>query len=244
MKKQILFLALLVLSVLQFCGCDKDDNSSGTIQGSGNYIDVTYSYSGFKRIDVSDAMTLNIHEADSFYVQITVDDNLSKYLDVYTSGNWLVISMEDGRNYKFNSIKAEVYMPDITDLTGSGASMSSMNGFDALTDLNLILSGASIFGGMIGAVNWNVELSGASEIYVGGFATNLSIYGSGASVINIGSFEANNANVNLSGASADTINVLDHLDAKLSGASILNYYGDPTLGDIELSRGSTITKLL
>jgi hypothetical protein len=96
---------------------------------------------------------------------------------------------------------------------------------------------------MIGLVNWSVELSGASVINVGGFATNLSIYASGASVINIGSFEANVADMDLSGASVATINVLDHLDAKLSGASILNYYGDPTLGDIELSGGSTITKL-
>lgn len=243
MKKQILLLAALVIAAFQFWGCDKDDNTSETMQGSGNYIDVTYSYSDFSQVDVSDAMTVNIHEADSFYVLITVDDNLSKYLDVYTTGEWLVISLEDGRDYKFNSIKAEIYMPDITELKGSGASMSSMNGFSELSDLSLNLSGASIFGGMIGLVNWSVELSGASVINVGGFATNLSIYASGASVINIGSFEANVSDVDLSGASGATINVLDHLDAKLSGASILNYYGDPTLGDIELSGGSTITKL-
>jgi len=188
-------------------------------------------------------LTVNIHEADSFYVIISVDDNLSKYLDVFTTGEWLVISLEDGRNYNFNSIKAEIYMPDITELKCSGASMSSMNGFSELADLDLNLSGASVFGGMVGMTNWNVVLSGASEMYVGGFATNLSVHASGASIINIGSFEVNDADLDLSGASVATINVLDHLDAKLSGASILNYYGDPVLGDIELSGGSIITKL-
>jgi len=134
-------------------------------------------------------------------------------------------------------------MPNITDLKGSGASMSSINGFSELSDLSLNLSGTSIFGGMIGVENWNVELSGASEMTVGGFATNLSLYGSGASLINIGSLEINVADLELSGASVATINVLDHLDAKLSGASIVSYYGDPTLGNIDLSGGSTITKL-
>ncbi len=243
MKKQFLILAAFAITIFQFWGCDKDDDSSGTIKGSGTYMDVNYSYNNFSQIDVSDALIANIHEADSFYVQITVDDNLAKYLDVFTTGDWLVISLEDGRNYKFGSITAEIYMPNITDLKGRGASMSSINGFSELSDLSLNLSGASIFGGMIGVENWNVELSGASEMNVGGFATNLSLYGSGASIINIGSFEVNVADLDLSGASVATIFVLDHLDAKLSGASVLKYYGDPVLGNIDISGASVLTKL-
>ncbi len=243
MKRQILILAMLAIAVLQFWGCDKEGNIFGSIKGSGNIMDVDYSFSDFTRIDASDAFELTVTESDSFFVEIRIDDNLVEYLDVYKSGEWLVISMESGHSYNSAHLKAEVHMPVITHLKGSGASAIEMQNFNDTTDFNLDLSGASVFSANLNVDNCEVQLSGASVININGTCSNLYLGASGASVLNLGNFITNTMDINLSGASDATIHVLDHLDAVLSGASVLRYYGDPTLGNINVSGASIITKL-
>jgi len=51
-----------------------------------------------------------------------------------------------------------------------------------------------------------------------------------------------NANIILSGASDGTINLDGRLDADLSGASTLEYIGEPTLGSLDISGASNLTK--
>jgi len=55
-------------------------------------------------------------------------------------------------------------------------------------------------------------------------------------------FSVVDADINLSGASGVTVNASGRLDGNLSGASRLNYMGNPTLGSISASGGSTISQ--
>ncbi len=50
------------------------------------------------------------------------------------------------------------------------------------------------------------------------------------------------ADIELSGGSHGTINVNGRLNADVSGGSQLTYIGDPTLGDIEKTSGSTVSR--
>ena len=52
----------------------------------------------------------------------------------------------------------------------------------------------------------------------------------------------NNADVRLSGATSGTVNLNGRLDADLSGASKLSYLGEPTMGNINTSGASTLSK--
>ncbi len=65
---------------------------------------------------------------------------------------------------------------------------------------------------------------------------------SGASRFNLGGFIVNNADVTLNGASTGTVNLSGRLDANVSGASRLSYIGEPTMGTINTSGASTISK--
>jgi len=65
---------------------------------------------------------------------------------------------------------------------------------------------------------------------------------SGASRLNLDDFTVNNADVSFSGASSGTINLDGRLDADLSGASRLSYIGEPTMGTINTSGASTLSK--
>jgi hypothetical protein len=110
-------------------------------------------------------------------------------------------------------------------------------------DLEVDISGASEFSGSM-TVDGDARftMSGASTARVRGRADNLLIVGSGATHTELPDFTVHNARVNLSGASQATVNLDGRLDADLSGASRLLYIGEPTMGDISVTGGSTIEK--
>ena len=55
-------------------------------------------------------------------------------------------------------------------------------------------------------------------------------------------FPVNDADVEFSGASSGTINLSGRLDADISGASRLYYIGEPTMGNINTSGASSLSK--
>jgi hypothetical protein len=50
------------------------------------------------------------------------------------------------------------------------------------------------------------------------------------------------ATVNLSGASSGTVNARDKLEYGLSGASHLDYRGQPTIGEADVSGASSVSQ--
>ena len=108
-------------------------------------------------------------------------------------------------------------------------------------EIEFLISGASTLTSNV-TVDGDVQLivSGASTVELEGEANDITINASGASNVDLSTFSVNNADVLLSGASQATINLEGILNANVSGASHLLYIGNPTLGDIETSSGSTI----
>jgi hypothetical protein len=92
------------------------------------------------------------------------------------------------------------------------------------------------------ATNITVDLSGASTLTANGQADDLMATVSGASTLNISGLSINDADMQISGASHATINLSGRLDANVSGASSLQYSGQPTLGNVSTSGASTVTK--
>jgi len=62
------------------------------------------------------------------------------------------------------------------------------------------------------------------------------------SQLDLEAFSVNNADVNLSGGGKATVNVNGTLDVNLSGGSKVLYVGEATLGDVDLSGGSTVNR--
>jgi len=96
--------------------------------------------------------------------------------------------------------------------------------------------------GDITAGNAEFDISGASSVELDGSANDIAADVSGASSLKLDDFTVSNANVDLSGASSGTVNLDGRLDADLSGASRLWYIGEPTMGDIDTSGASSVSK--
>jgi len=139
-------------------------------------------------------------------------------------------------------LRASVTLPQLHGLTASGASRGTVSNFSSNEDLDITVSGASRVTGDVTAGNVEFGISGASTIQLEGSANDIDANVSGASHFNLEAFTVNNADVNFSGASSGTVNLNGRLDANLSGASRLWYIGEPTMGDINTSGASTISK--
>jgi hypothetical protein len=207
----------------------------------GNLKTETMEFSDFTAVEVGSAFEVNITQSNSFSVKITAGENIFDRIQVTQTGATLKIEVTPGLG--ISNGKAEITMPELDTLILSGATRGTVEGFNSSNPFVIALSGAS----SLEMTNTNVgdaeiEVSGASTLNAEGTANDLVALVSGASNVDLTDFPVNDVDINLSGASRATINLDGKLDAELSGASNLEYIGDPTMGDINIAGASTINK--
>ena len=237
MKKVISVVWITVLFALMLLvGC------GGVLTGSGNLKTEDYTFSDFTSVEISSAFEFEITQSDSYGVSITADDNVIEKVQVIKEGDTLKIGLKSIPALGALTLKAAVSMPQLHELLVSGASRGTIKDFSSTENFNLNVSGASKVTGDITAGDVDCEVSGASTVQLEGSANEMVADVSGASRINLGGFAVSNASITISGASTGTVNVGGKLDANLSGASKLQYVGEPTMGNINTSGASSLSK--
>jgi len=258
MKKVILaVLVAVVLSSLSLASC-----IGGTVTGSGNLKTETFNFTDFTKVEAESGFQVELTKSSTFSVEITADNNVLEYIEVDKSGDTLRIRPKRNRIYRSATLRANITMPDLRSLDLSGATRGTVSGFSSTENLDIDVSGASsveltdvstgdvkfdISGaskvtGDITAGDADFDISGASTLQLEGSAKDIIVEAGGASRVKLSGFTVNNANINLSGASSGTVNLDGRLDADLSGASKLSYIGEPTMGTINTSGASTLSK--
>lgn len=231
------------------------------VTGSGNLKTESFNFSDFTGVEVGSAFEVEVVQSGSYSVSITADDNLFDYIQVSKEGTTLKIRLKMAQ-YIATTTRAEITMPQLRSLELSGATRGTVSGFSSTEnlgmevsgassldlmemsagDVELEISGASRVNGDIAAGDADFDVSGASNVQLQGSANDIIVDASGASSAELAAFPVHNANVILSGASNGTVNLDGRLDADLSGASRLSYIGQPTMGTINTSGGSTLRK--
>ncbi len=177
-----------------------------SIKGSGVTKVEKRDVAGFKKIEVSGAIEVEITAQKDFSVDVEADDNLLEYVKTEVDGDTLKIYTKS-RIWKSNKIRVVISMPELTETVVSGASKITAN--NVKTD------------------SFKIDVSGASKIEVNGEAKDLKIEASGASKINAENLKVANADVDVSGATSVTVNATEEVKAEASGASKINYIGEP-----------------
>jgi hypothetical protein len=209
----------------------------------GNPKTQAYSNTNFTSLEVGSAFKVDIKQADSYSVKITAGERVFDQIEVTQTGETLQIGVKPGLFFGILDAKAEITMPTIETLTLSGATSGTMDGFNSTSSFTTKISGASSLD-MIDAHfgDVTVDLSGASVLTGQGTGGNLVCDVSGASNLDLENFQVTDANMNLSGASHAVVNPSGTLTADASGASSLEYVGNPTMGAINTSGGSRVNK--
>jgi hypothetical protein len=194
----------------------------GGITGSGHLVTKQENFTGFTSVTIADGFRCTISRSATYSVNVTIDDNLVNYIQVTRTGNVLSVGLVPG-HFVLASPQVSISMPDISSVDVSGGTTGSAAGFASSHPISVTASGGS-------ALTWS------------GRATNLTAEASGGSRLDLSNLHVTNAQVDLSGGSSATVNVAGRLDANLSGGSQLNYLGNPTLGNIDTSGGSGISR--
>ncbi len=241
MKKAII-IAAVVVAVAVISTVLILEGWPGGLVGSGNLETETYAFTDFNKVEISSAFEFEIEQSSSYSIEITVDDNIMEYVRVSQDGQTLKIGLRPAIWIGPATLKASVTMPELSGLDISGASRGTVSDFISTEDLDIMVSGASRVTGDIVAGNVDFDISGASTVQLEGSANDMVADVSGASSLHLDDFTVNNADVDFSGASSGTVNLDGRLDADVSGASRLWYIGEPTMGTIDTSGASTVSK--
>jgi hypothetical protein len=218
----------------------------------------------FTSIRVSNAIELYISQSSETDVAVSAksDDYRNRIITEVVEGT-LIIRMED--NYKWwkwsEDFKAKAYVSvkELNALTGSGATnIKIINGLNT-EKLKVILSGASDLNGDIkagtlitelnGASSFKAKLqanafslkgSGASDCEISGSGDDLMVDVTGASSVKMYDYIVKGASVEASGQSDVNIQVTEMLKVKASGASSVDYKGNPKVSEKKTSGASDV----
>ena len=259
MKKLIFGLSLIIAitSVLILTGCVRRDMS----EKNGPFTTQSYDYTGFTGIDIGSSLKLEVTPATSYSVTITAGKKQLDRIHVSQTGDILKITMDGWFSgwWWGSDPKITITMPTLKQLYLSGASEATARGFKSDDDLSVKVSGASelqmdleagyftaeISGassvkGRLTCPNSDIDISGASDIDLTGSGGDIKLHGSGASTAALSYFAVNNADIEFTSASNGSLDISGRMDVSLSGASSLNYYGNPTLGRTDVTGASDL----
>ena len=171
-------------------------------------------------------------------------DKMKDNIDTKIVHGVLIISY-NSKSYSMNgkrNLRAYVSFKTLQSLEGSGASDFNIQKTLQLNVLRLNLSGACELKGNVNINDMDAKLSGASTIKLSGKVKNLKLEASGASDLKSNELQIENLIANLSGASDVKVIISNSLTVKASGASSLNYTGNPEKVIVETSGASSVTQ--
>lgn len=256
-KKTIIVFALFVIIFSLFAsGC------YSTVRGSGKIVNRVFDFRDFTRLEASSAFKVEVVRGSTYSVSITADDNLFEFIRVNESDGALKIDMLPGYSYFPSALVARVAMPDVYSVNAYAACEVEISSFDLDHNFHALASGASSIefaglkaanitleagtgsriNGVLTGEDMELEAYGASRITLSGQARNMNISANSASNIDLTDMVAEDAVIGLSGASSAVVNLTGRLDAGLTGASNLKYFGDPELGNINTSDFSSVDR--
>lgn len=237
-RSYVQLLALAMLTLTFFSSCRR----FRCVHGSGKVITDNRKMPDFTKLDISGGFKVKLVQDSSLNVSINADDNLLKYIKTDVNGGKLTIKSR--RNLcGSGEVTITIGVRNLEEIGASGAVDVTSNSLIRTKDLRFDLSGSTKIDMELNAANVNTEGSGATEIFLKGQATSHNVDMSGSSKIEALDFVVGKYNIETSGASHSKINVLNSLSVHSSGASEIQYRGNPSNVTNDKSGASSLDKI-
>jgi hypothetical protein len=200
----------------------------------------------FNEIEVRGPFTIYFSEGKNFDLAVSASDKSVRDRIVTKVVNGILqisLGEQSWRGWQPN-LKLKVYLssPNMKKITASGACEFIVHDVIKSATLDLIFSGASDFKGRIDVEKLNVIFSGASDLAISGTAHDAKIKVSGASDFKGFALKTENTEASSSGASSIQITANKSINVVASGASDVEYKGNPSSISQKSSGASSIVK--
>jgi phage shock protein PspC (stress-responsive transcriptional regulator) len=213
-----------------------DDENDGfrLRQPAANAARRTWKLTNFKALDVNGAYQVRIRRGSEYRVSARGPQKALDNMDLRVSGETLEVSPKDrirfsfwGRNSTREPLLIEIEMPEFNGFDANGSVQADIAGFDSDREISIDQSGASWVKLVSAKAPLRLDVSGACHTLLVGSTRRLTAELSGASELRARRLTATEATIDVSGASGASVNVTRDLKAEASGASHINYYGQP-----------------
>jgi len=239
MNKSLSIIIAAAIGIASLPGC----NNMGCVNGSGHQVSQTRSFDEFNKVSAEGGMKLVVTQNPSQQqVRIVADDNVQRRIKSRVRNGVLELDMK-GSFCSPGNITVYITTKKLDGLRLSGAVEATGTNKFTTGNFLLDLSGASKVNLDLTAADVRTEASGACEVILKGQASSHQIEVSGAGELKAPDFVVGNYNIRTSGASEMTINVLNELKVKASGASEIAYKGSPKNVVSNTSGASQVKKI-
>jgi phage shock protein C len=199
--------------------CYEFMTEAGISQASG--VMMAYDLQNFSAIEAEEDVKMTIRLGEGWNIQVYGEDRAEVVVE--KKGDKLYLSNEDDLG---DDTHVMIDMPALSHLRLSGATEAEILNFEK-GDLTARLSGAAFLSFRGKADVLTSDCSGASEVVLYGNAQQLRHEGSGASHLRASGLEVKSGEIEVSGAAQAEVKVTESLNAKASGASAIEYFGNP-----------------
>jgi len=230
-RHSLLSTLLLSLIIFSFSSCMELAIKE---HGNGNLITEKRSIESFDKITIVGNYTILLSENSSEGITVEADDNLLEYISTRVNGSTLIIENEE----KILSSKGITIYIDYTQLKKidiSGACVVKNEEVIKTDDFQLKMSGAGEVDLRLDVAIFELDLSGAGDIELKGVTKTFDVQMSGAGNLDAFDLDSRVCIIDISGVGNANIRAEEELIAKISGVGSVNYKGNPTLVDSNVS---------
>lgn len=187
----------------------------------------------FTKVDLSGKFDVRIRKGDEYAVEFTGNESERKRYSVYRSGNTLVIEYDGNRsfdwetsNLKVEEIRINIVMPELEEIDATGLGNIHFDKF-IVDDFKMKITGPVNVTGGLQADYLDLDLAGKTNVTLSGQTGNLTADVKFASRLDAYNLTAEDADIEVTGASVATITVTGTLDIDESLGSKVSYRGSP-----------------
>ncbi len=240
-KTQTGFLFILLFLLSQLAISCTFAGSFG-VKGSGVKKTEAREVSNFTGLDISGGFEVVLKQGSTQSVVIEADDNLLRDIITEVRGGELNIYTRNNV-WPHTKMKAYITFVKLEDIDISGAVKVFADENLSFDRLGIEGSGASEINFSADVRNLKADFSGASKLILKGNVNTVFIECSGASKLYLADFNANEVQLDLSGASYAEVSAAEKLIVEASGASDVKYKGEPKTFTVDTSGASKVRKL-
>lgn len=218
--------------------------SCRVVNGNHNVVSETRSIGSFSELSLSGFSNVYLTQGNATEFKIIGESNIINYIRVRVEGDRLIIGTKSGVNLNTHEpVNIYITTPDIEKISVSGAGdVISQNKWTLDKGIELHSSGAGKIKAELNSPDVDIRVSGAGDVILSGETKDLKISISGAGKVKAENLKSENAEVRVSGAGDANVFASVYLDARVSGAGKINYWGNPQKVDSHESGAGDINR--
>jgi hypothetical protein len=201
------------LLVALSAACASEYRSTETVPtpivvGSGRFVSESRPVQAVTRVVATGGLRARVAHTGVESLEITAEDNILPLVETVARAGTLTLGWRSGtRSISAHGIDIRIGVRELRAVEASGGAQIDVDG--------------------IAGHDFSVTLSGAAQFIGSGAVARLSVDLSGASRARSADLTAHAVTARLSGASTALLRIVDSLAANISGASVLEFLGDP-----------------